>query len=320
MAERTDDGRPLAPAIVREAAAWSARLWSGEATEDERRDCERWRRRHPDHELAWQRIARLAARLQALPAELAAPALRRCGHRLSRRALLTLALGVTAASPWWLPAAGPAWRLARADLRTGTGEMRRVSLPDGGELYLDSGSAVNLDYGAQARRIVLLDGRILVRTAAGDSRPFLVSTRDGEAIAHGTRYTVALAGGYTDVQVLQGAVELRPATGRPYRLLQAGQAGRYDARGLRAGGPARAREPDWPGGILSAEAMPLADFLDELSRYRPGVLRWDEALDGLRVSGVFSLRDTDAALRALADALPLRVARYTRWWTVVGPR
>ncbi|KCB30966.1 fec operon regulator FecR domain protein [Bordetella hinzii L60] len=66
--------------------------------------------------------------------------------------------------------------------------------------------------------------------------------------------------------------------------------------------------------------MPLADFLDELSRYRPGVLRWDEALDGLRVSGVFSLRDTDAALRALADALPLRVARYTRWWTVVGPR
>ena len=66
--------------------------------------------------------------------------------------------------------------------------------------------------------------------------------------------------------------------------------------------------------------MPLPRFLDEIGRYRRGVLRGEPALAHLRVSGVFSLRDTDSALRALADALPVRIDTYTRWWTVVRPR
>jgi len=57
----------------------------------------------------------------------------------------------------------------------------------------------------------------------------------------------------------------------------------------------------------------------ELARHRPGVLRCSPEVAGLRVSGALSLRDTDAALHALADRLPIAVRRLTRYWVSVGP-
>ncbi len=320
MAELLHDQRRLDPAIVKAAIAWSARLWSDEATAADQRDCEHWRGQHPDHELAWQRVAGLSARLRDLPGDIAGPALRR-GRRLSRRALLSLAIGggvAVCGARWWPQSP---WQAAWADARSGLGEITALRLPDGGELVLDSDSAVDIDYTATARRVVLLRGRVLARTHPDPAaRPFLVATRDGNAVAHGTRYTVALGSDYTDVEVLEGQVELQPAAGGPTRLLSRNQAGRYDARGLRQDGPRQAHEPGWPNGVLAAESMPLPQFLNEQGRYGRDLLRGDAALAPLRVSGVFSLRDTDSALRALSDALPVRVEHYTRWWTVVRPR
>lgn len=320
MADALHDQRRLDPAIVNAAIAWSARLWSEEATAADRQDCAHWRGQHPDHELAWQRVAGLCARLRDLPGDIAGPALRR-GRRLSRRALLSLALGGGVAfcgARWWPQSP---WQAAWADARSGLGEITALRLPDGGELVLDSDSAVDIDYSASLRRVVLLRGRLLARTHSDPAaRPFLVATRDGNAVAHGTRYTVSLGADYTDVEVLEGEVELQPAAGGATRLLSRNQAGRYDAHGLRQDGPREAREPGWPNGVLAAESMPLPRFLDEIGRYRRGVLRGEPALAHLRVSGVFSLRDTDSALRALADALPVRIDTYTRWWTVVRPR
>ena len=102
--------------------------------------------------------------------------------------------------------------------------------------------------------------------------------------------------------------------------LAAGQQARFDANGL--SGDIEALAPgagSWADGVLYAEQMPLADFLAELARYRPGLLRCDPAVAGLRVSGAFQLRDTDKILHALAATLPLRIARHTRYWVTVGP-
>lgn len=313
MAEAVQGERRLDPAIIQAAIEWSARLWSGEASDADCRACDSWRSQHPDHELAWQRIAGISARLRDLPGDVALPALR-SRRRVSRRMLLGLALGggVTLLGMRWWPG---------ADIRSAVGEISQLRLPDGGEVLLDSDSAINIEYGADIRRVVLLRGRLLVHTHPDPGhRLFMVTTRDGNAVAHGTRYSVTLAEHYTDVQVLQGQVELRPASGRPGRLLLSGQAGRYDAGDVRQDGPQQAREPGWPQGVLAAEAMPLPEFLAELGRYRSGVLRWDDSLRPVRVSGVFSLRDTDSALRALADALPVRIQSYTRWLTLVRAR
>ena len=72
--------------------------------------------------------------------------------------------------------------------------------------------------------------------------------------------------------------------------------------------------------MLLADNQPLGDFLRELRRYRPGVLRWDRALERLRVTGSFRLDDTDRVLTLLAASLPLRLQTRTRYWVSLSPR
>ncbi|MNF50890.1 fec operon regulator FecR [compost metagenome] len=69
-----------------------------------------------------------------------------------------------------------------------------------------------------------------------------------------------------------------------------------------------------------AQDQPLGDFLRELSRYRPGLLRWDPALEALRVTGSFRLDNTDRVLSLLAASLPVDVHSRTRYWITVVPR
>ncbi|MNC51035.1 fec operon regulator FecR [compost metagenome] len=64
----------------------------------------------------------------------------------------------------------------------------------------------------------------------------------------------------------------------------------------------------------------LADLLDELGRYRPGMVRCHDAVADLAVSGSFSLRDTDASLGLLQSTLPIKVSSLTRYWVTVEPR
>lgn len=70
----------------------------------------------------------------------------------------------------------------------------------------------------------------------------------------------------------------------------------------------------WRDGVLTAQNQPLGDFLRELQRYRPGVLRWEPSLEALRVTGSFRLDDTDRILILLASTLGLEVQNRTRYW------
>ncbi|MFD2980294.1 iron dicitrate transport regulator FecR, partial [Klebsiella pneumoniae] len=76
----------------------------------------------------------------------------------------------------------------------------------------------------------------------------------------------------------------------------------------------------WSNGLLVANRQRLDDFLAELGRYRQGWLRCDPAIAGLRISGTFSIDDTDSALRALEASLPVQRLERTRYWVTVIPR
>jgi len=70
-------------------------------------------------------------------------------------------------------------------------------------------------------------------------------------------------------------------------------------------------------GVISARNMRLSDFIVELSRYRPGVLRCTEEVADLRVSGTFQLADNDQVLALIAQSLRLHVDYRTRYWVTV---
>ena len=69
--------------------------------------------------------------------------------------------------------------------------------------------------------------------------------------------------------------------------------------------------------MIVAQGQRLADFVDELSRYRRGHLGCDPRLAELRVSGTFPLDDTDQVISALGETFDLDVQHLTRYWVTL---
>ena len=204
-----------------------------------------------------------------------------------------------------------------------------------GKWQLNTASAVDLRDGPAERLIVLRAGEILVHSAPDASgRPLRVRTAAGMVRAIGTRFTVrqladgngipfVLGAPLALVAVLEGAVELTPAAAPTATLqLNAGQQAQLTAASSGPPEPLPEGAAAWSEGMLVADAMPLAGFIAELSRHRPGVLRCAPEVAGLRVSGAYPLADTDRVLAALARALPVQVQvqSRTRWWVTVAAR
>lgn len=317
----SDAARRLDPAIVAQATEHLVALWSGDLDAARRGAIERWRGAHPDHELAWQRLASIASALDSVPRETARKALLDAPPAgISRRRALQL-LGIAAVSIAAVPLARDtmAWQRLVADHRSATGERRSIALPDGTQLLLNTSSAVDIDYGPAQRRILLRAGEIFIATAldpAPQPRPFTVHTRHGTALALGTRYAVRLDENETRVAVFEGSVRVAPQGALAQaRTLAMGERVRFSASGMHAPEPATRADDAWTRGQLMVERVRLADLLTELRRYRRGLLTWDGALAGLRVTGVFSIDDTDLALASLAQSLPLTAGRRTPYWT-----
>ncbi|WCD81468.1 FecR domain-containing protein [Pseudomonas sp. TUM22785] len=300
--------------VAREAAHWLTLLESGGAREADHAELQRWRARSSDHEQAWQKAQALRQRFAQLPGALALASLDR--PDLGRRTTLKrmLALGALAPAGWL------AWRQMpianwSADLRTATGERRSLELPDGTRLQLNTASAVNLDFTDGRHQLALVDGEIALDGAS----ELQVQTRDGRLQASGARFCVRQFDHGCLVSVARGTVRLEPVQGMPVTL----QAGQRAGLGASAVGRVEAfdtRQPDWQQGVLIVENRGLGAVLRELDRYRPGVLRWDPALETLAVTGTFRLEDTDKALALLAASLPIEVHYRTRYWVSLVPR
>ncbi|ARU06733.1 iron dicitrate transport regulator FecR [Comamonas serinivorans] len=321
-----DGQETVDPAIAQQAAVWMARLWADDATDAERSACARWRAAHPHHELAWHRLQAFDDKLHSVPGGIARHALREPAPQAyvnRRRAMQVVALTAVVGGTAWVARGTEAWQAALAGHRTGTGEVREVVLPDGSQVVLASGAALDVRFDAHERLLVLHAGEVLVTTSpdpAVVARPLRVRSPQGTVEALGTRFTVRLHPDRAQVQVFEGAVDVRPvhAHGAPVRL-RAGQGASFSADSVAAAVPATESATAWTRGVLVADDMRLDEVLAEIGRYRAGLLRCDPRVAGLRVSGVFPLRDTDRALHNLVLALPVAVVLRTRYWVTVQP-
>ncbi|SFI88393.1 MULTISPECIES: FecR domain-containing protein [unclassified Pseudomonas] len=297
--------------VARAAAQWLALLESGAATERDHAALQHWRDSHPQHEQTWQKAQTLRQRFSDLPQALAMASLDR--PQPGRRAVLKRALGIAALVPTaWLVSRQLPIEAWRADLHTATGERKRMSLADGGSLQLNTATAVDMDL-AQ-RRITLVDGELALNVPGPAA--MTVQTRYGELRVSQAEVCVRQMAKGCLVSVLQGSVQVRDLTGQMVSL-PGGRQASLQAEGLGAWAPFDVLQPGWRDGVLTAQNQALGDFLRELERYRPGVLRWDPSLETLRVTGSFRLDDTDRILNLLAQTLGLEVQARTRYWVTL---
>lgn len=94
---------------------------------------------------------------------------------------------------------------------------------------------------------------------------------------------------------------------------------RHVMKGFGAVKPLDDESTSWTKGILSFSDKPLGEVIATLSRYRNGVLRCDPAVAGLRLSGTFPLKNTDAILNVIAQTLPVKIQSITRYWINISP-
>lgn len=236
------------------------------------------------------------------------------GAKVSRRALLG-GLGVAGAllaSGYGVSQCGALPTLF-SDCATGTGQRRGWRLASGLSVLLDSRSALD----SVGHAVTLQRGRVLLELTQGAGvslRTAQVRILPGQA----ARLIVQQQAGATLVQMLDGVASVARGSAAPVVL----EGGWQQLFGDKGSTP-RAALPDgagaWTHGHLVAERMPLAEVLEELDNYRPGVLRCDPRVAGLQVSRSLSLDQPDDSLTLLSEVLPVRVLRVLGFWVNVVP-
>lgn len=303
---------------LRDAANWYARLGAAPDCSGTRHQWQAWLEQDAMHQWAWQRLERLQSELHGLPPALTRDTLASDLEQPARRLLLkglVLGTGVSALA-WSGYRQSPLWL---ADLRTATGERRRILLADGTQLILNTASAVDIRFSAEQRLILLHAGEILVATAK-DPRPLSVRSRHGHMRALGTRFSVRQEDNCTELQVLEHAVAVRNRAGAAELRVEAGMGLRFADGPLPAAQPLDPNGAEWANGRLVIDNWRLDRTLAELQRYRPGFIQCADDVAHLRLSGAYPLDDTDRTLAAIAKVLPVRIDQRTRYWIKVRGR
>ena len=310
---------PIAPAIVEQASEWLMLQWGGELQGEHRRAFAQWQAADPEHRRAWQRLQQLQQTLGGVPADSARAVLRDAPDTQRRAALKLLGLLLVAGGSGYLAQRSKPWQAAFAEHRTATGEIRHVTLSDGTQLDLNSDSAVDLRFSVSERRIRLIRGEVLLTSGHDPSRPLIVETPAGDVQALGTRFAVRELPEGSRVDLYEGRLRVTPLHGTAVQM-NAGDSLWFSARQCAALPAVSANASSWTQHRLVAERQPLGEFVAQLSRYRSGLLRCDQAVAGLLLTGVFPLNDTDAILAALERSLPVQVQAVTRYWVTIKAR
>jgi len=313
----TSDQEPT-QAQVDQAIDWLVKLRYDSPGPRTRQQFQLWLASHPQHAEAWQRVSELSDELASLPVELSRRTLegserQRMNRRDHLKLLSVLALGGTlgwaAREPLGLPA-------LLADSSTATGERRELQGSDGSRIRLNTASAIDLRYSADLRQLTLVRGEVSLDSNASDNRPFRIATPFATLATQGGQLLLRENARGLLLAVRRGDVTLFPASAaahqvKPGEVVQVLATGGYQPATLHG-------DPwGWTDGVLSVQQMPLGEFVDELSRYRPGLLRCAPAVAGLKVSGTYQLADTDQILLLIARNLPVRIDYRTRYWVSI---
>jgi transmembrane sensor len=303
--------------VFEAAASWYVQFQAQPPTPSERHAWQQWLNGDPSHQAAWNQMERLQRSLGALPQDVSHRALSTLEQR--RQVLKwMLVLGGTGYVGWNVQQHTDL-RNIWADYRTTLGGRRRIELADGTRIDLNTSTAIDVAFDGRQRLIRLREGEVLINTGkSGGQTPFYVETRQGRVQALGTRFTVRQLAGSTRVGVLEDKVNISPADQPEHsRLLGAGESADFDRQNVGPNQRYLRTQTAWIDGQLIVLDARLGDVIDELARYRSGVIRCDLASQHLRVSGTFRLDATDAVLANLQATLPIQVKYFTRYWVSV---
>lgn len=318
--------KPPSPQVLAQAADWFALLRSGYANQQDQKNWQLWLAANNEHSQAWAFVENVEQSFTAASADNPAEAeqvLLSRQRRISRRSVLAsfsaifISTGLGLAS--WryspLPRLVNQWR---ADYHSELGEIKSLQLSDGTQVWLNTASAFNVDFTTGNRKITLLQGEILIKTAKNDARPLLVNTQQGQLRPIGTKFTVHQQEQSTQLDVFEGAVEVtthhKKVHPKQIQIVHAGQQLSFTKTQFSDINSADDAKEAWSQGILLAEDISLADLVKQLSRYQYSYINLADEVAHLSVYGSYPLKSPEQSLTMLANVLPIKVTYISPWW------
>ncbi len=303
---------------IEQASLWMARLWADDVTEQDKKAFNTWRTAHPDNEFAWQQLENLQKKFASVPnPELSGKVLGRNRREATRRQALLW--GGVSVSTLALMMSTQETKPTGAEYATATGEVRSLSLSDGTELIMNTATRVFVDFNQSERILHLVQGEIMI-TSGHHLTPFKVITSQGRIVPIGTRYTVRQQAEQTQVGVYEGEVAVYPEQSFESTHILSGESIVFNANRTDKKYTNRATDALWLKQKILAQATPLPDFINDLARYRRGVIKVDPSLHHLKLTGVFSTRDTDKTLYNVSQVLPIEIRYRTPLWVSITPK
>jgi len=293
--------------------------------------CEKWRKSDPAHEEAWQAIESVWQETAApgqLLAEKEADILlsylavmdknkqrktRRRVMSVSVLSLLLLIMVVTGVqNPSWL-------QNLSADQVAMKGERREILLEDGSKVLLDADSAFSVDFTPGSRRIHLLRGGAWFDVTPSKT-PFIVETNMGNIRVLGTQFDVRLHEQGGVVTLVRGSVAVSNDLHPEPIVIKPGQQVAFSRHGIDT--PVSVNTQDaiaWHNGRYIFYRARLADVVREVERYRKGwIVIPSTDLADQRVTGSFSLEDTDKALESLQASVGFKMHKQTDFLVIIS--
>lgn len=278
-----------------EAQDWLILLTSGRATVADARALREWCALSPEHARAFEQSKVLWQQLQPAAERWQAP------RHMGRRAFLGGAIAASAAFFLIRGTVPGGFSGLGADYITEVGEQRRVDLADGLSLELNTQTRINQRTSVDgSRSFELLSGEVEVMTRA--QTPLKVQAGGGWLSASQGRFNLRNINQSVCVTCLDGAL-LVDVLGRRV-LLESGQQLTYDARQV---GTAHAVDTSavvaWRQRVLVFNDATLASVIDEINRYRPGMLLLlNSELGKRKVQARFSLDQLAGVALLIRDA------------------
>lgn len=206
-----------------------------------------------------------------------------------------------------------------ADIRTGTGEQRRLELADRVSLTLNTQTSVRkqVDAGGELAGIDLLSGETSVEIGPG-AAGFSVSAGVGRTTSNGGRFDVRYLDERACITCISGGVRVTHPMGQ--HALSTGQRLFYGNDNFgQAESIDIAVASAWHNGELVFHNTPLGEVIAEINRYRSGrVILRNEAARRQQVSGTFYISSLDQALSQLRHTFGLSERRLPGGLLLLG--
>lgn len=294
--------------IENKAAMWVVKTTQRELTSQENEDFQSWLNASEVHESTYYRARQLWALTANKPRQQTTDNQQGINKKRQPRYIgLSIAavvlVSVLSMSVWYFQYTQP------VDYYAKTGEIQRITLPDGSRVDLDSGAQLQLAFSPQYRQVNLLRGRAYFTVAPKtdtEPRPFQVMAKNGITQALGTEFSVDNENSKVAVSVYQHSVKVSLFSGQEM-VIPAGNFTQYQSDITPMASMVNSHSTVWREGQIMFQQQTFSEVIAEINRYRDKqiILLTEERVG--HISGVLQINTLDSGLTHLVSSYGLSV-------------